>query len=366
MTSIDEEIEEVKEEIRETPYNKSTEKHIGRLKAKLAKLKEKKRKKSEKKGSGKGYGIEKSGDATIALVGFPSVGKSTLLNALTGKDSEIASYEFTTLKVIPGTLKYKGANLQILDVPGVISGASEGKGRGREVISVLRNADLLLILVEPFELEQYKQVKDEIFEAGVRLNEEPPNVDIRRRESGGLDISSTVDLEMGEEEIRSILRENGIVNADVLIREKLDDDRLIDAIMDNREYIPGIVLVNKIDLVDEDQLEKIDKYVEESIEEDVLYISAKEGDLDTLKERIFERLDFIRVYLKPRGEEIDRDEPMIMRRGATVGDLCMEIHRDLKDKFRYARIWGESAKYPNQRVGRDHTLQDEDIVSIVT
>ncbi len=366
MTSIDEEIEKVKEEIRKTPYNKSTERHIGRLKAKLAKLKEEKRKKSKKKGSGEGYGIEKSGDATIVLVGFPSVGKSTLLNALTGKNSEVASYEFTTLKVIPGTLKYKGANLQILDVPGIISGASEGKGRGREVISVLRNVDLLLMLIEPFELEQYEQIREEIYEAGIRLDGEPPDVDIRRKESGGIDISSTKELEIGEEEIRSILRENGIVNADVMIREKLDNDRLIDAIMDNREYIPGIVLVNKIDLVDDNQLEEIKEYAEETIEEEVLYISAEKGDLDILKEKMFEKLDFIRIYLKPQGKEADKDEPMIMERGATVGDLCRKIHRDMENRFRYARIWGESAKHPNQRVGKDHELKDGDIVSVIT
>lgn len=366
MSSIDEEIEKIKEEIRETPYNKSTEKHIGRLKAKLAKLKEEKIRKAKKQGSGKGYDIPKSGDATVVLVGFPSVGKSTLLNNLTEAKSEVADYEFTTLKVIPGTLKYKGATIQLLDVPGIISGASEGKGRGREVISVLRNADLLILLLDPFNLEQYSEIKDEVYEAGIRLNEDPPKVDIRRRDSGGFEIDSKVDLDISEAEIRSVFEENGIVNADVLIRENLDQDRLIDATMGNREYIPGLTLINKIDLIDKGQLEEIKEHVSKEIEEEVLYVSAKERDMDDLEEKIFQKLDFIRVYLKPKGREVDKEEPMIMKRGATIEDLCEKIHRDLKNEFRYARIWGESAKHPNQRVGKNHELVDEDIVRIIT
>ncbi len=365
MDQLEKEIEEVEKEIKNTPYNKSTEKHIGRLKAKLAKLKEEKRMKAEKQpGGGGGYAVEKSGDATVILVGFPSVGKSTLLNSLTGADSEVADYEFTTLEVTPGTLKYNGADIQILDIPGIISGASEGKGRGREVMSILRNADLLLLMIDPFELDQYEQVKDEIYSIGIRVNEEPPNVRIEERESGGLNIQSPIDLDLGEEEIKSILQENGIINADVVIRENLDSERLIDAIMGNRKYVPAFVLINKMDLVSDDQFKDIQKYVRDEIEEDVHYISALEDDLETLKDRIFNELNLIRVYLKPRGGEADMDEPLILRKGVTVKDLCREIHRDLLENFRYAQVWGDSAEYPGQEVGKDHELSDEDIVRV--
>jgi ribosome-interacting GTPase 1 len=79
-----------------------------------------------------------SGDARIALVGFPSVGKSTFLSKITKTKSEIAAYSFTTLTAIPGVLEYGGAEIQILDLPGIIEGASEGKGRGRQVISAAK------------------------------------------------------------------------------------------------------------------------------------------------------------------------------------------------------------------------------------
>lgn len=365
MTSIDDEIKEIEQEIKETPYNKSTEKHIGRLKARLAKLKEEKAKKAKKQSGGEGYAVEKSGDATVALVGFPSVGKSTLLNNLTGAESEVADYEFTTLEVIPGTLKYKGANIQILDVPGIISGASKGRGKGQEVLSVIRNADLLLFMIDVFEPEQYEEGMKEIRRAGIRPDEEPPDVNIRRKDKGGLEISSPIDLDLSEEEIRSILNENGIINADVIIRDNLSQERLIDAIMDNRVYIPELVLVNKIDLVDEEYLEDVRSYVKKEVDGDVLFVSAEEDDLERLKQVIFRKLGLIRVYLKPQGEDVDKEEPMILMEEATVEDLCRKIHRDLVDKFRYARIWGESAKHPGQQVGKEHVLSDEDVVTVI-
>src|ERR1700761_6089641 len=89
-------------------------------------------------GGGTGFDVSKSGDARIALVGFPSVGKSTFLSKITKTKSEVAAYAFTTLTAIPGVLEYGGAEIQILDLPGIIEGAAEGKGRGRQVISAAK------------------------------------------------------------------------------------------------------------------------------------------------------------------------------------------------------------------------------------
>ena len=88
--------------------------------------------------AGTGFDVSKSGDARIALVGFPSVGKSTFLSKITKTKSEVAAYSFTTLTAIPGVLEYGGAEIQVLDLPGIIEGAAEGKGRGRQVISAAK------------------------------------------------------------------------------------------------------------------------------------------------------------------------------------------------------------------------------------
>ena len=142
MSSLEEQIKELEDELVKTPYNKATSKHIGRIKAKIARLRDDAVNRAMKAGGGgEGYQVKKSGDATAVLVGFPSTGKSTLLNKLTGTSSAVAAYAFTTLTVVPGALEHKGAKIQLLDIPGLIAGAAMGKGRGKEVIAVVRGAD---------------------------------------------------------------------------------------------------------------------------------------------------------------------------------------------------------------------------------
>ena len=151
MAGIEDEVRALEDELQRTPYNKATSKHIGRVKAKIARLKDEAVMRAMKSaGGGEGFTVKKSGDATVVLVGFPSTGKSTLLNTLTGTKSEVAAYAFTTLTVVPGAMEHRGAKIQILDIPGLIAGAAMGKGRGKEVIGVVRSADMIVILVDVF------------------------------------------------------------------------------------------------------------------------------------------------------------------------------------------------------------------------
>lgn len=126
-------------------------------------------------GGGAGFDVSKSGDARIALVGFPSVGKSTFLSKVTKTRSEVASYSFTTLTAIPGVLEYGGAEIQLLDLPGIIEGAAEGKGRGRQVISAAKTSDLILMILDATKkAEQRALLEAELEAVGIRLNREPP------------------------------------------------------------------------------------------------------------------------------------------------------------------------------------------------
>lgn len=163
---ISQKISHLEEEIRKIPYHKGTEHHIGRLKARLAKLKGKE-KQIRKKGGHFGFIPKKEGDATVVLVGPPSVGKSTLLRKLTKAKAEIKPWPFTTLNVIPGMLKYKGAHLQIFDLPGIIRGAAGGKGKGKEVLSAAKVADLLILMVDVKTAKTINNLLKELKEVGL-------------------------------------------------------------------------------------------------------------------------------------------------------------------------------------------------------
>ncbi|MEK6851325.1 MAG: GTP-binding protein, partial [Candidatus Thermoplasmatota archaeon] len=335
MATIEEQVLAVEEEIHKTPYNKATQHHIGKLKAKLARLKDEQEKRQARgKGGGPRYAVRKSGNATVGIVGFPSVGKSTLLNAITAATSEVAAYDLTTLEVIPGILEYRGAKIQILDMPGLIRGASKGRGRGREVISVARGCDLVLLMIDVFETN-VPVLAEELYSAGIRLNARPPDVVIKKRNRGGVNLNSTVPLtKVSVETIEAVVREFGHLNADVVIRQDITQDELVDVLATNRVYIPTVVVLNKIDLVGGEYLREVEKRLTSWR---VVPISAerKEG-LDRLKEEIYRSLRFIRIYMKPQGKEADLKEPLIVKQGSTVGMVCDALHREFREKFRYA------------------------------
>ncbi|MEE8403520.1 MAG: TGS domain-containing protein, partial [Candidatus Hydrothermarchaeaceae archaeon] len=135
----------------------------------------------------------------------------------------------------------------------------------------------------------------------------------------------------------------------------------IDALSKNRVYLPSIVALNKVDLVKEEYLREVTEQLKGHIP-----VSAQSGkNLEKLKNAIYKKLRFIKIYTKPRGKKPDLDEPMIVVEGASVGDLCDRVHRDKRKSFRYAQIWGNSVKFEGQRTGLDHVLLDGDIITIV-
>lgn len=359
---IDDKIKEIEEEIQKTPYNKATSHHIGKLKAKIAKLKEESIQRKSSGSKGHGFSIKKSGDSTVVLVGFPSVGKSTLLNELTNANSKVGAYQFTTLDIIPGIMEHNNAKIQVFDIPGIITGASSGKGRGREILSVARNADLIVIVLDVFNPQHLSIIIEELRNIGIRPNETRPDVTINKKKVGGVQVSSTVDLTyLDDKTIRSILNEYGIHNASVLIRDDVTIDQFIDCLEVNRMYIPMIILLNKVDLVDESYLKEVKKTIP-----DFIPISAdKNMNIDNLRDIIFDNLGLIRVYLKPQGRKADMEDPLILRKGCTVIEACGKLHREFVKNFRHAKIWGDSVKFPGQKVGPDHELHDEDVLRVI-
>ncbi|MBD3188442.1 GTP-binding protein, partial [Candidatus Bathyarchaeota archaeon] len=171
MPTTEEKIAELEERLAKTKPNKATMKSIVTIKASIAKLRRELVKNlSSKGGGGIGFGVKRSGHAQVALLGFPSVGKSTLLNELTGgrTDSKVGAYDFTTLNCIPGMMTVKKVDIQLLDLPGIIIGASQGRGRGREILSALRAVDLIVIIISfahdgTLNLKRYDIIKKELY-----------------------------------------------------------------------------------------------------------------------------------------------------------------------------------------------------------
>ena len=364
-STIDEQIKKIEEEIFNTQKNKATEHHIGKLKAKIARLREVSDKRKSTSIKGKGFAIKKSGDATIGLIGFPSVGKSTLLNKLTDANSRVGEYEFTTLDVIPGMMIYNGAKIQILDLPGLITGAYKGKGRGREIISAIRNVDLIIFMIDSQNKEQLNLMTKELYNAGIRLNQTKPDIIIKRTGQGGINIKSTLKLtRLSEITIKSISSEY-ITNGELLFREDIDEDQLIDVYMNNRIYVPSIVIINKKDLISNNELSIRIRDIKNKGWKVIAISASKNLGLYQLKNLLITELNLIRIFMKPIGKNPDYDDPLILNKGQTVEDACKKLHKDFIKKFRHAQIWGESAKYSGQKVGLDHILADKDLMTII-
>lgn len=356
-----------------TQKNKATNYHLGTLKAKLARLRNElfvEQSGGSGGGGGEGFDVARNGDARIALIGFPSVGKSSLLSTLTSTESEAAGYEFTTLTCIPGVLKYKGSKIQVLDLPGIIEGAAHGAGRGKEVIAVARSADAILIVLDAAKegLQRHREILErELETVGIRLNQSPPDVTITQRKTGGggVKFASTVPQpHLGpepEKVVTQILREYRIMAADVLARESITVDQLVDVVVGNRQYKPCLYLYNKIDMVtieEVDQLARMPHSMVGSVSMG-FNVSLDPEEDDQLKQNLWKYLGLTRIYTKRKGSPPDLEEPVVLskiRRGTTVKSLCANVSSELLRDFNFALVWGTSAKHAPQRCGLAHQL----------
>lgn len=223
----------------------ATSYHLGQLRAKLAKLKRELLTPSSGGGgggAGVGFDVARTGVASVGFIGFPSVGKSSLLSGLTGTQSLAAEYEFTTLTTVPGTLEYRGARVQLLDLPGIIEGAKDGKGRGRQVIAVSRTCNLIFIVLDVLKSLEHKRIIEHELEGfGIRLNKSPPNIQLKKKDKGGITVASASPLtKLSHDEIKAVLSEYRMANCDVFCRCDPTLEEFIDVVEGNRVYIPAI------------------------------------------------------------------------------------------------------------------------------
>jgi len=290
------------------PKHKGTDKLKADLRRRISKLRTKQH---EKKKVGKresSFKVEREGVGQVALIGAPNVGKSALVAALTNADPFVADFPHSTWKPTPGMMYFKDIQIQLIDTPPITREYMEPL-----FFDMVRRSDVILVVVD--------------------VHTDP--------------------LQQLEETV-SVLKKHRIVPRRL---ERLYEDST------GWTFLPLLVIANKIDdQSSEENFEIFDSLLED--EWSVLPVSVSTGrNFDVLKESIFHTLEIIRVYTKVPGKEPDLTAPFVLRKGSTLEELALKVHKDFSAKLKFARLWGVQV-YDGQMIQRDHVLQDGDIVEL--
>jgi len=353
------------------PKHKGTERMCSQVKRQMAQLRDEidKKKKQAKTGGGPSLFVQKAGAAQVTVIGPTNVGRSSLLRAVTNAQVEVTPYSFGTKQPVPGMLPYEDIQFQLVEIPPIVDGSSEGRADGFQNLSAVRNADGIIIVVDLTDdpAGNLLMVQGELDASRILTSKPEGEANIQRR-GVGRDIQFVWEGELAgctREEVVALLNEFRIRSALVRIRGSVTIDNVEDAIFGNAVYRPTLVFANKADLgADPGTIEQL-RMAADPLE--VLVISAEKTPnlATTIGNRLFKLLEIARIYTKEPGEEPAR-EPVVVRRGITVGELARTIHNDFYRNFKYARIWGPSAKFPNEKVGLDRVLEDGTVIQLYT
>jgi ribosome-interacting GTPase 1 len=306
--SIPEKIKALEVMMAVIPKHKGTERLRGQLKSRMAKLKEELQRKPAVSRAEQVYNIKREGAAQVVLLGLPNSGKSTLFTHLTHAPSEVADYPFTTQKPIPGMMKFENIQIQLVDTPPIQMDRIEPG-----FPNLIRNASGLLVLLD--------LTDDPVFQMEIILEE-----------------LNRMKILIGDREPSCALELGWVFKKAVLLGNKVD----------LRDAMEGLRALQA-------------RFSKEWL---ILPISAKEEmNFEELKKEVYVRLDILRVYTKIPGKEPDLTEPVILKKGSTIEDVALSVHKDFAAKLRYARVWG-SGKFDGQMVKRDYRVSEGDVIEL--
>lgn len=351
-STTEEKIRGLEKMLKLAPTHKGAESLRAEIKTKISKLKGKLLKeKEQQKKKGFSLAVKKEGAAQVVLVGPPNTGKTALLNALTEAKYETAPYPFTTTKPNLGGLNYQTVRLQLVDLPPLLEG---GALKQTAYFSLIRNADLVLLVVE--HLNQLPPLLKEFSDSHILLNKPRPLIRIKRTTTGGLTFIGEKLLQGNPEEVKKILREHNIASATIEIFSEVRLEDFFEVLDERLTYLPALAVLNK-----QETVQRVGR--QDNLE--VIPVSAlKKINLELLKEKIWEKLGLIKIFTKEPGRPATRENPLTLKKGATVKEMAVFIHKDFLRKFNYARVWGKSAKHQGQIIGLDHHLEDNDVVEM--
>jgi ribosome-interacting GTPase 1 len=377
--SLVEKIRFLEEFISLVPKHKGTEKIVALNKSRLAKMKrdlegQRRQLKTTQKIISP-FSIKKEGIQIILISSFftPGTGKTTLLNYLTGAAKEKIG-KFTPLPEV-GIYHYNKIRFQIVEMPSIMKGASEGVGNGKEILAQIRSCDLICICVDLSRNveDQLNLILDEFSRADIRINILPPKLNIQKTGSNKIQVlylskesKKIDDLEDFTERIKEIVHENGIRNAIVKILGKISYDDILDALNPSVVYKKTMILATKGDLPHtEENFEKLKQNYSDRFPL-IIGTSIHKGTFpEDFGEEVLKYLNKIRIYTKSIGGRIAQ-KPLIMDENSTIKDAAIKIHKSFYELFDHAVVIREGTRQKRKKVGLDYELYDKDIIEIYT
>ena len=307
-TTTDEKIAALELMLAKIPKHKGTDHMQADLKRRLAKLREAPQGRAGAR-QGDVYHIPHGGSAgQVVLIGTPNSGKSALVGALTKAHVQVADFPFATHGPVPGILEYEDIQIQMVDMPPITREHAEA---GQ--VNAYRHCDLILMVVD----------------------------------LSAADVTEQMDICVGFLRERTLMVPEGSAGRDAFYEQLAR---------------PVLCATSKSDLAGAGDFEALREMTGPDLEM-VGYSIYDKGSLEALSRRIFERLCVVRVYSKVPGHEAEMASPFTLPAGATVLDLAERVHRELAQKLRFARAWGEG-KHDAQQVPRDYLLRDKDIIEL--
>lgn len=351
------------------PKHKGNERLQAQTKTKIAELKEELSVQHAKRaGTRPGWRIERVGGAQVMVIGPTKSGRSSILKALTNAQVNIASYEYTTQKPVPGMLQYEDIQFQLVELPAPLLGGDGRYQMQPEALDLIKASDGLILVVDMSTnpTAQLQSMLQFLERAHISTQRPLSRVEIvREKGSGEIRVATS-----GRQntctpaEIRDLLHNYGIKNALVRVYGDASKEDVEDAIFENvRLYKPTLVLGNKVDLARPTQAEpELGAY--HGAPRWVFTSCLTGKGLGDVGGALFQSLGIVRVYTKEPNEPRPSKSPFVVPAGTTLGELARQIHTDLADRYRYSRIWGPTSKFAGERVGPEHVLADKDIVEI--
>ena len=365
--TIEGKIKALEEALSLIPAHKGTEKLRGRIRRRISELRRMaERKAAAKPGRRDYFSIPKEGAAQIALIGAANSGKSSILKALTNAKPLVAPYQLTTTKPTPGMMLYDDVELQLVELPAILTEELEETSFTGRSIGFAKNSDLILIVIDSSKdpITQFKKIVELLDEFGVTIRPKRCRIEVERKDSGGIRLVVFGKLKASYREASELLRSMGIRNAVVKIWGEADLSDLEDSILRELIFKKAVVVFNKIDAADRESLTTLEKFLERN-RISFVEISAENGSgTEILKKLIFNTLGLIRIYTQRDG--VKAEKPIVVEKGCTVKEIARIIHRELAERMRYARVWGKSVKIQGQQVGPEHILEDGDVIEIYT